>query len=147
MALERNIHRYSAYFRGWAAAFGSHDKGGGDSRGLHWLFGEGQIGLILTPEVKRFLYPLFLGSHGDGGPKVELSLGRLKIDEAVLSFGEEDRRAYDVAIGLLSGGGELHLYQTYHLFYPSGTRILTFSCHPPLPLIYREITPFSVRPA
>jgi len=145
MPSERNIHRYSAYFRGWATAFGSHDKGGDEAHGLQWLFGEGQIGLVLTPEVKRFLYPRFLGGRGEDTPELELGRGSLRINETVLGFGDENRRAYDVTIGLLSGGGELHLYQTYHLFYPSGTRILTLSCHPPLPLIYREIPQVTVR--
>jgi hypothetical protein len=145
MPSERTIHRYSAYFRGWATAFGSHDKGSDEEHGLQWLYGEGQIGLVLTPEVKRFLYPRFLGSRGEDTPELELGRGSLRINDAVVGFGDENRRAYDVTIGLLSGGGELHLFQTYHLFYPSGTRILTLSCHPPLPLIYREIPPITVR--
>jgi hypothetical protein len=145
MPPERIIRRYSAYFRGWATAFGSHDKGNDDARGLRWLFGEGQIGLVLTDDVRRFLYPRFLGGRGETAPRIELGHGCLRIDGDSLGFGEEHRRAYDVTVGLLSGGGDVHLYQTYHLFYPSGTRILTLSCHPPLPLIYREITPVRVR--
>ncbi len=147
MPTERTIQRYSAFFRGWATAFGSHDRASDEVRGLHWLFGEGQIGLVLTPEVKRFLYPRFLGSRGEDAPEVEFSRGALRIDDAVLGFVEEDRRAFDVTMGLLSGGGELHLYQTYHLFYSTGTRILTLSCHPPLPLVYRQIAPLTVRVA
>lgn len=144
MPSERTIRRYSAFFRGWATAFGSHDKGSDDSRGLFWLFGEGQIGLVLTPEVKRFLYPRLLGSRGEDAPELELSRSGLRIADKMLTAGEGERRAVDVTMGLLSCGGDLHLLQTYHLFYPGGTRILTLSCHPPLPLVYREIAPLTV---
>ncbi|MEA3273802.1 MAG: hypothetical protein U9Q81_00570 [Pseudomonadota bacterium] len=144
MLSERTVRRYTAYFRGWAAAFGAHDKGSDEARDLYWLFGEGQIGLVLTPAVKRFLYQRLLRSRGEDAPPVHLGRGVLRIEDTELSFGEEDRRAFDITMGLLAGGGDLHLYQTYHLFYPSGTRILTLSCHPPLPLIYREIAPLSV---
>jgi hypothetical protein len=144
MPPSRIVHRYSAYFKGWATAFGSHDKRIDETRGLFWLFGEGQIGLVLTPEVKRFLYPLFLRGRGDSPPDVALTRDSLRIDQMVFALGQDDERALDVTMGLLSGGGDLHLFQTYHLFYPSGTRILTLSCHPPLPLVYREIAPLTV---
>jgi hypothetical protein len=42
---------------------------------------------------------------------------------------------------LVASEGDLHLSQTYHLIYPSGTRILTLSRKAPLPLVYREIAP------
>jgi len=141
----RTVHRYTAFFRGWATAFGSHDPESDEASGLFWLFGEGQIGLVLTPEVKRFLYPRFLGGGGDDTPELQLSRDHLEIDKTNLRIGEEHKRALDVTLGLLSGGGELHLYQTYHLFFPSGTRILTLSCHTPLPLVYREIGSLKVR--
>jgi hypothetical protein len=40
---------------------------------------------------------------------------------------------------LLKSADDLYLLQTYHLVYPSGTRILTLTRQPPLPLVYREI--------
>ena len=57
----------------------------------------------------------------------------------------DDQREYDVVMGLLEGGGDLHLLQTYHLVYPSGTRILTLSRQSPLTLVYREIEPLTLR--
>ena len=153
MALERNIHRYTAFFRGWATAFGAHEKEADEDRGLIWLFGDGQLGLILTPAVKRFLYPLFLGrsqgdadhhqEHGQGdAPRVSLCSGLLRIDDTEIPFGDEDHRAFTVMTEMTRAAADLHLFQTYHLVYPSGTRILTLSRRAPLALIYHEIAPF-----
>jgi len=40
---------------------------------------------------------------------------------------------------LLKDADDLHLLQTYHVIYPSGTRILTLSRQSPLTLVYCEI--------
>jgi len=45
---------------------------------------------------------------------------------------------------LLKGADDLHLLQTYHVIYPSGTRILTLSRQSPLTLVYREIEPLTL---
>ena len=145
MATERKIHRYAAYFHRWATAFGNHDKHLDEERGLSWLIGEDQIGLILTPGVKTFLRPLFLAGREASPPLVELSPGKLQIADVEVRFGMDDQREYDVVMGLLEGGGDLHLLQTYHLVYPSGTRILTLSRQSPLALVYREIEPLTLR--
>jgi hypothetical protein len=142
MALERNIHQYTAFFRGWATAFGAHEKEADEDRGLIWLFGDGQLGLILTPAVKRFLYPLFLGRSQGDAPRVSLCSGLLRIDDTEIPFGDEDHRAFTVMTEMTRAAADLHLFQTYHLVYPSGTRILTLSRRAPLPLIYQEIAPF-----
>ena len=144
MLAERKIRRYSAYFRGWATAFGAHDKDADAERGLVWLYGREQMGLILTPTVKRFLFPLFLGRPRDEAPAVRLGPGSLRIDEVDIPFGARGQRALDTLLGLLRLAGDLHLYQTYHLVYPSGTRILTLSRRVPLALVYREIPPIAV---
>ena len=145
MSPERKIRRYSAYFRGWATAFGAHEKDADEERGLFWLYGKDQMGLILTPAVKRFLFPLFLGRSRAEAPAVRLGAGSLRIDEVDIPFGDRDQRALDTLLGLLHLAGDLHLYQTYHLIYPSGTRILTLSRRQPLALVYREIPPLRVR--
>ena len=145
MATERKIRRYAAYFHGWATAFGNHEKHFDEGRDLSWLFGKDQIGLILTPGVKAFLEPLFLANHGATPPQVALSPGILQIADAEVRFGEEERREIDAVMGLLKGSGDLHLLQTYHLVYPSGTRILTLTRQSPLALVYREIEPLFVR--
>jgi len=72
MASERKIRRYAAYFRGWATAFGDHNKHFDEKRDLSWLLGEGQIGLILTPRVRAFLHPLFLTNREAGPPQLSL---------------------------------------------------------------------------
>jgi len=145
MSSERTIRRYSAYFRGWATAFGAHEKVFDEGRGMRWLFGEEQVGLILTPDVKRLLYPLFLGRRGEHAPTLELGSEMLQIGDVEISFGHQDRRPFAAITEVLKRPGDIHLYQTYHLFYPSGTRILTLSRRSPLPLVYREIAPLRVQ--
>jgi hypothetical protein len=145
MSSERKIRRYSAYFRGWATAFGSHEKDANNERGLVWLFGDDQMGLILTPAVKRFLFPLFLGRCRDAVPAVRVDSGCLRIDDVEIAFDNRDQRAFDTMMGLMQLEGDLHLYQTYHLVYPSGTRILTLGRRAPLPLVYRELAPLVVQ--
>ncbi len=137
----RTIRRYSAYFRNWAQAFGNHTKLGDEGAPFRWLLGEQQIGLILTAEIRRFLYPRLLGLHGDAPPRVQVGLARLVIDELTLSIDDVHRPAIDAVRELLVSDGELHLSQTYHLIYPGGTRILTLGRNAPMPLIYREIEP------
>ncbi len=140
MPTERKVRRYAAFFPGWATAFGAHDQDTSDPR-LFWLHGENQLGLILSPEIKHFLYPLFLGHSHEEAPEVVLGAGVLRVEGVELNFGEKDSRAFTALMDLLKGKGDLHLFQTYHLIYPSGTRILTLGRKAPLPLVYREIAP------
>jgi hypothetical protein len=145
MTSERKIRRYAAYFSGWATAFGNHEKHYDETRDLSWLFGEDQIGLILTPRVKDFLYPLFRTWREAGPPPVELGPGILRIADTTVRFGGHSQREIDAVMGLLRGAEDLHLLQTYHLVYPSGTRILTLTRQTPLALVYREIDPLRLR--
>jgi len=145
MASERKIRRYAAYFHGWATAFGHHDKHFNEGCNLTWLFGNDQIGLILTPGVKDFLDPLFPAQGKSAPPDVMLGPDTLQIADTRVRLGEESRRELDAVMDLLDSTGDLHLLQTYHLVYPSGTRILTLSRQQPLTLIYREIEPLHVR--
>jgi len=141
MPIDRSVRRYSAFFRGWATAFGAHEKDTDEERGLVWLYGEHQLGLLLTPAVKRFLYPLFFGQRREEAPVIQLGAGLLRIGDLDLAFGERDGRAFTMTMDMIQGDGDLHLSQTYHLVYPSGTRILTLGRKAPLPLVYREIAP------
>lgn len=145
MASERKIRRYIAYFQGWATAFGVHDKHLDERRDLMWLFGEGRIGLIQASHVKSFADILLPTNRDAVIPRVELGSGELRIEETRLDFGEEDKRTVDAVLGLLHGTDELHLHHTYHIVYPTGTRILTLSRQSPLGLIYREIEPLTLR--
>ena len=145
MPTERRVRRYTAYFPGWATAFGAHEKDAEDPRGLIWLYGEGQLGLLLNPEPREFLYPLFLGNSHEETPVLALSEGWLRIQEVELAIGGGDRRPHAALMALLEGDTDLHLSQTYHLVYPSGTRILTLGRKAPLALVYREIAPLRVQ--
>jgi len=145
MSTERRVRRYTAFFPGWATAFGAHDVDADEERGLVWLFGEQQLGLVLNPEVKHFLYPLFLGNSHDEAPEVWVGNNHLGIAGVELSIGTDQRRSFTAFMELLEEEGDLHLSQTYHLIYPTGTRILTLSRKTPLPLVYREIAPLQLR--
>lgn len=144
MASERTIRRYSTYFKGWATAFGNHDKHFDVERDLLWLLGQDQIGLILTPTVRSFLRPLFLEEAEKHPPQVQLGAGSFRIANLEVGIDDEFQRELDVVMDLLEGGGDVHLFQTYHLVYPSGTRILTLTRQAPLQLVYREIEPLKL---
>ncbi len=144
MASERKIRRYSAYFQGWATAFGNHEKHFDEKRDLLWLLGQDQIGIIITPTVKPFLKPLLRTEADKQPPQIALGQGVLHIADSEVSFGDEDQAELDACMDLLTGTGDLHLLQTYHLVYPSGTRILTLTRQAPLPLIYRETEPLTL---
>lgn len=143
MEQDRNIRRYSAYFRGWAVAFGVHELVEDPAHDRQWLYGEGQLGLILTPAVKRLLYHRLLGHEA----AQELVLGStgLAIGEDEILLGSEETRPLAAVHALVAQAGDLHLYQTYHLLYPGGTRILTLSRRAPLGIIYREMAPLRLR--
>ena len=51
---------------------------------------------------------------------------------------------YSALRELLLGCDEAHMFLTYHLIYPPGTRIITVSSKPPLGLLYREMEPLTV---
>lgn len=142
----RLIRRWCAYFRGWSQAFGAHELIDDRERGLRWLIGDEQLGLILTPAIKRLLYPGLLGRHaGEEPPPVRVGAQGLILGGAELAPLEAQCPLWSQLRQLLAGPADLHLYQTYHLIYPTGTRILTLSRHAPLPLIYRELAPLAVR--
>jgi len=143
MAQQNKIRRYTAYFRGWAQAFGEHEGISDDSYDLYWLLGKDQIGLVLTPPIKRVLFRELLGK--EGAPPV-LSLGKdhIRVGDHSLNASVMDRRATGTIAELLDRAGDLHLYLTYHLFFESGTRILTLSKSAPLIIIYKEIEPFVI---
>ena len=153
MSEMRLIRRHGAYFRGWAQAFGAHEPASDDKRGLRWLLGEEQLGLILTPALEQE-WQAVLADDADDTPAtdskqaadtapttLELTDNALQLGSLKLPISSAQRRVVEFAADLLADQGDLHLYQTYHLIYPSGTRILTLSRRAPLALIYRELTP------
>ena len=141
MTSKRKIRRYAPYFQGWATAFGNHDKRFDEARNLSWLFGENQIGLILTPDIKAFLDPLLSANDQAPLPRISLGVESLRVADAALRLCAQDQQVVDATMRLLKGSGDLYLLQTYHLVYATGTRILTLTRQPPLALVYREIQP------
>jgi len=103
------------------------------------------VGLILRPKVKDVLYPAFLGGGHEQVVNVHLTTGALRVGDWELRFRAEGNRVFDTVTELLRRPGELHFFQSYHLVYPSGTRILTLGPNAPLALIYREIAPLVVQ--
>jgi len=138
---ERMIRRYAAFFRGWAQAFGEHRPLGDAAAGMRWLIGEDQVGLILNPALKRLLYPLFLYRPGLAAPAALLRPDGIEIGATRIPLGGTAPSPLAQVLDLLARPGPLHLYQTYHLIYPSGTRILTLSARAPLAILYRELAP------
>lgn len=140
----RIIRRYSAYFPGWAVAFGAHELVEDSTHDRQWLFADEQLGLILTPAVRRLLYHRLLGHEG----VQEVVLGPAGLgtgeDEPPL-LGTDEARPLSALRALIALPGDLYLYQSYHLLYPGGTRILTLSRRAPLGLIYREMASLRVR--
>jgi hypothetical protein len=138
---ERMIQRYAAFFRGWAQAFGEHRSLGDPAAGMRWLVGDDQVGLILNPGLKRLLYPLFLYRSELAAPTAMLRPDGLVIDTTLIPLVGAAPTPLSQILELIGRPGPLHLYQTYHLIYPSGTRILTLSARAPLPILYRELAP------
>jgi len=146
MSKERRIRRYTAFFKDWSQAFGNHRGGFDEQRELNWLFGEDhdQIGLILTRRLRRMLYREVLAHHET---ETTLTLGpkRIGVGSATIPMEYRDEEAVRTIRWIMDAPGDLHLYQTYHLFYPPKTRILTLSRKAPLPIIYKEIDPLTLR--
>ncbi|HIP53592.1 MAG TPA: hypothetical protein EYH03_06240 [Chromatiales bacterium] len=133
------VHRYSAYYSGWCVAFGEHDIHYEPDKEINWLYGESKIGLILAPGLKKRLFRQLLRSS-DQPPSVELSDNVLKINEFTYPIeDEEDKRGFSSIKRLFQQSPQLHLYLTSHFCYPKGTRIVTFSPHKPIGIIYKEI--------
>lgn len=145
MSADLIVRRYTAYFRGWAQAFGEHEKVEDPGSGLRWLVGEDRIGLILVPAIKRFWFPKLLGHPQQDPPEVVLHRDAIEIAAVRLKLGGDTGAPLTAILALLAQGGDLHLYQTYHLIYPAGTRILTLSAQAPLGILYRELAPLRLR--
>ncbi len=145
MSEAKTIRRYAAFFRGWCQAFGEHEVGPEDDETIRWLIGDNQVGMIVPDNLRKALYKEMLGK----GPQVpDLVLG----DDAFW-VGEVDCECSGAQSGeglaqlrtLALQARELHLFLTYHIIYPAGTRIITFASKGPLGLFYKEIEPMNLR--
>jgi hypothetical protein len=166
----RPLRRHRAYFNGWAQAFGDHELLRDTRQGLRWLVGATQLGLILDPSVRTrlrgdeeqhlggLLADALRSPAASPAPVRQLRrLGQVATTPALVDVGGETLRLgrltlrhcpdrlMDKLRALLGTQGDLHLYETYHLMYAPGTRILTLSQRAPLGIIYRELSPAVIR--
>ena len=140
----RIVKRYNAYYRGWCLAFGEHSADYDEDRDISWLFGEDRIGLILSSHLRKQAQHELLGHH-DEIPQLLLS------DHSVVLNHYEHPLKDDVDMTnilrlkeFLLQGDEMHMFLCSHLFYPSRTRILTFSTKKPLIIMYKEMQPLNL---
>ena len=135
--LERDLKRYSAYFRGWCQAFGEHESLHRDTTGVNWLFAEDQVGLVLPKTMIRPLYREVLLQ--EQVPTLKFEKKRVRIGAVDIPLEKKHRKETLAAIEKLFGScDEVHLFLTSHLLY-SGSKIITFSRKRPLAIIYKEI--------
>lgn len=140
----RDIRRYSAFFPSWAQAFGEHELIEDPDNELRWLIGPNQLGCILTARLRRQLHALLLGRHAHPPPNLKLTREALRLGQQQWRLAESPRPVHQQLGKLLTEDGALHLFQSYHLMFPTGTRILTLGKQAPMPLIYREIAPVAL---
>ena len=144
MEFEYEIRRYTAYLRGFCQAFGEHEAQYEESNDINWLLADEQVGLILSPEVKRTFHRGILG-HKSEVPTLKLSESSLELDYLRHPLeNENDMRGLQALRQLIQQENPTHLYLTYHFIYPQGTRIVTFSKKTPLPILYKEMLPLKV---
>ena len=144
LMLERELKRYSAYFRGWCQAFGEHESLPGEENGIHWLFAAHQAGFILPQKLTRKLYREVL-LHREPPP---MSFHRNTVEIGSLRFPlatRQERRILDVIESFLTGDQDSHVYLTSHLMYGTAARIITLSTRKPLSIIYKEIGTLRIR--
>jgi len=144
MALERELQRYAAYFRGWCQAFGEHQGIPGEEMAISWLLGEDQFGFILPQELTRALYRGVLGK--DEPPVLTISRDGVRAGEFYYPVtATTDRPGLEAMKNFLESATDLHVFLSSHFMYGSGTRIITLSHKRPLSIIYKEIGPMRLR--
>lgn len=57
---------------------------------------------------------------------------------------EVDRTGLFRIRGLFNSVLLVHMYLTSHVYYPTGTRIITFSTRKPMAILYKEIGPLHI---
>ncbi|MCM8594796.1 hypothetical protein [Accumulibacter sp.] len=141
--MDRIVRRYSAYFPRWCQAFGDHQPDpGGEGRAVEWLVGSESVGVILLPEVRHRLMRELLAERK---PDIEFRPQSIRLNGREFSEAGVLRHAgYAALRELLLSREEVHMFLSYHLIYPSGTRILTASSRPPLPLLYKEMAALQI---
>ena len=142
--LEREVKRYSAYFRGWCQTFGEHESFADHDNEIYWLLTEQQAGFVLPPQYLKQLYRAVL-LHDKAPP---LTFGQYLVEVGNFSFSLTPRREEQIrkTVGsILSSGADLHVYLTSHFMYGTNARIITLSSRKPISIIYKEIGSMSIR--
>lgn len=142
--LEREIIRYSAYFKGWCQAFGEHEGIQCKQSGIDWLLADHQLGLVLPPDTVKSLHrEVLLHRHT---PTLHFRPNRIEIGALRIPLEKkQEQRALDAIAEILASPDAVHLYLTSHLMYGGGNRIITFSNKKPLLIIYKVIGTMHVR--
>ena len=144
--LERELIRYSAYFRGWCQAFGEHEGIRCKESGIDWLLADQQIGLVLPQETIKLLYREVLLQKRT--PTLTFRSDRIEIGGLRIALEKkQEQRALDAIADILASPEAVHLYLTSHLLYGGGNRIITFSSRKPLLIIYKVIGTMHVKMA
>ena len=142
--LERELVRYSAYFKGWCQAFGEHDGIQCEASGIDWLLADHQLGLVLPAATIKPLYrEVLLRKHT---PTLTFREDRIQVGDLRIALEKkQEQRALDAMAEILESREAVHLYLTSHLQYGGGNRIITFSNKKPLLIIYKVIGTMHVR--
>jgi len=142
--LERELKRYSAYFKGWCQAFGEHKSIPGEESGISWLLADKQAGFILPQSLIKSLYREVLLAR----KTPTLSFGHNCVEVGALQFRLEkghEKAAMSAIEHILDSGDEFHVYLTSHIMYGTSARIITLSSKKPISIIYKEIGTMHVR--
>lgn len=141
----RKVQRYAAYFKGWCQTFGEHENLSRQEHAINWLLAEHQVGFILPKALTKALYREMLGRQNDS-PTLTISQDCVRVGEFRYTLSATgDKPGIDALRQMLEKPDDLHLYQTYHFLYQSGSRIITLSRKQPLAIIYKQISPMHIK--
>ena len=144
MTAELNVKRYAAYYHGWCIAFGEHELDYEEETGIHWVFGESQVGFVVGEKLKRRLFRELLGQQGQI-PNIKLSPSNMTFNEFEHPFSDKERTGAERFRAFIRAQEQLHMFLTSHFCYPPRTRIITLAPKKPPIILYKEITPLRLR--
>ena len=141
--MDKKVLRYAAIVPRWRQAFGEHAVDPhGEGQPVEWLVGADAVGAIVADGAWAASFERLLGPRP---PEFELApdalrLGGMTLDDKAIV----GRPGYLALRELLLDTGPAHMFESTHLIYPAGTRLITFSRRAPLRLLYRRLAPLSV---
>lgn len=142
--LEREIKRYSAYFRGWCQTFGEHEAIPGEQSGIQWLLSDHQAGFILPKKMTRLLFREILLQPES--PTLRIKGNQVSIGSFSFELEKnQEQRTLEAIEKLLEQDAEFHVFLTSHFMYGTDARIMTLSSRKPLGIIYKEVGKMRVR--